>query len=135
MIHIWRPWKLSNFQDPLPPLSIYIQNSSISLTLDVEFQTNPPPLQMITNQLKDNIIRGWILYVIRSFLQVGFRFQSQLINLVCLSLTSFHSAEKPHYLLFYDFILLCMQLSKNTTKCLLFIIIHIFITHFAINLF
>ena len=34
----------------------------------------PPPLQMITYQLKGNIILGWPLYIIRSFLQVGFRF-------------------------------------------------------------
>ena len=41
MIHIWRPWKLSNFQDPPPHLSIYVQNSSTPLTLDVQFQTTP----------------------------------------------------------------------------------------------
>ena len=41
----------------------------------------------------------------------------------------------PHYLLIRGFILLCVQLSRNTTKCLLFIIIHIFSTHLAINLF
>ena len=35
----------------------------------------------------------------------------------------------------YGFILLCVKLSKNITKCLLFIIIHIFSTHFEINLF
>ena len=23
MIHIWRPWKLSNFQDPLPPVHLF----------------------------------------------------------------------------------------------------------------
>ena len=41
----------------------------------------------------------------------------------------------PHYLLFRDFIFLCVQLSKNIKKCFLFIIIHIFSTHFAMNLF
>ena len=40
--------------------------------------------QMIANQLKENKTQGWLLYAIRSFLQVGFRFQSQLINLDCL---------------------------------------------------
>ena len=35
---------------------------------------------MITNQLKWNKILGRLLYVIRSLLQVGFRFQYQLIN-------------------------------------------------------
>ena len=44
-----------------------------------------PPLQMITNQLQENIIQGWLLYAIRSFLQVGFRFQYQPINFVWLS--------------------------------------------------
>ena len=41
----------------LPSLSIYVENSSTSLTLDVQFQMNPP-LQMATNQLKENIIHG-----------------------------------------------------------------------------
>ena len=52
--------KISNFQDAKPPLSIYIQNSFTPLTLDVQFQTNLPPSlppQMITNQLKENIIQ------------------------------------------------------------------------------
>ena len=40
MIYIPRPWKLSIFQDPPLPLSIYFQNSSTPLTLDVQFQTN-----------------------------------------------------------------------------------------------
>ena len=44
---------------------------------------------MITNQLKENIIQGCLLYVIRSFLQVGFRFQYQLINLVWHSIDFF----------------------------------------------
>ena len=74
MIHIWRPWKLSNFQDPPPLLSIYVQNSPTPLTLDAQFQVNLP-LQMITNQLKGNIIQGWLLYDIMSFIQVGFHFQ------------------------------------------------------------
>ena len=34
----------------------------------------PHPLQMITNQFKENMIQGWLLYVVRSFLHVNFRF-------------------------------------------------------------
>ena len=45
----------------------------------------PFPLQMKTSQLKENIMQGWILYAIRSFLQFGFRFQYQLINFVWFS--------------------------------------------------
>ena len=54
-----------NFKTPTP-LSSYVQN------FDVQFQTTP--LQMITNQLKGNIILELQSYVIRSLLQVGFRF-------------------------------------------------------------
>ena len=43
-------------------------------------------LQMITNQLKENIIQWWLLHVIRPFVQVGFCFQHQLINLAWLSI-------------------------------------------------
>ena len=39
MIHIL---KLSNFQDAPPPLFIYVQNVSTPLTLDAQFQMNPP---------------------------------------------------------------------------------------------
>ena len=48
-IHIWRPWELSNFQDPPPSLSSYVQCSSIPLTLDVQFQTNPLSLSLSSN--------------------------------------------------------------------------------------
>ena len=53
--------------------------------------SNEPPssLQMTTNQLKENIILGWLSYVIKTFLQVGFRFQHQLIILVWLSFDLF----------------------------------------------
>ena len=69
------------FRIPHPPLSIYVQNSSTPLTLDVQCQTNRHlSVQMITNQLKKNIIQVWLLYVIRSFLRVSFRFQYQLIK-------------------------------------------------------
>ena len=75
MIQVWRPWKLFIFQDP------HLLCPSTSKIL-------PPPLinslQMITNHLKENIIQGWLLYVIRTFLQVGFRCQYQTINLVWL---------------------------------------------------
>ena len=43
------------------------------------------------NQLKDNMIQGWLLYFIWSFLQVVFRFQYQLINFVWLSTDFFFS--------------------------------------------
>ena len=80
--------KIVQFSRLPTPLSSYVPNSSNPLTLDVQFQTTPP-LQIVTNQLKENIIQGWLLYVIRSFFQVEFRFQYQLINLVWLSIDFF----------------------------------------------
>ena len=81
--------KIGQFSRPSTPLSRYVQNYSIHLTLDVQFQTDPLLLQIITNQLKENIIQGWLLNVIRSFLQVDFCSQYQLCNLVWLSI-DFH---------------------------------------------
>ena len=50
-----------------------------SLDLGCPISRNPP-LQMIINQLKENTIQVWLLYVIRSFLRVGSHFQYQLNN-------------------------------------------------------
>ena len=118
---------MSNFQDPLPPLPLYVQNSSTPLMFDVKFQIPSPHLLMITNQLKENIIQGWLLYVIKSYLQVGLPFQYQNINLAWLSHDLF--SFRWNLIFFYGFTLLYVQLSKNITKCLLFITIHIFSTH------
>ena len=83
---------MSSFQDPSLPLSSYVLNFYTHLTLDIQFQTNPPPSpngNQITNHWKENIIQGWLLYIIRSFLQVSFCFHYQLINLVWLSIDFF----------------------------------------------
>ena len=133
-------------------MSSYVQNCSTLWVWTSNFKpTSPPTLspQMINNQLKENIIQGWLLHVIRSFLQVGFVFSINSLILSVFPLTSFHLAKvnlvprailknqkpllrppltakrcagvrvelKPRYLLFGDFIYLCVQLSKNITKC------------------
>ena len=55
MIHIWRPWKMSNFQD-LPPPLVHLRPKFFNhFTLDVQFQTIPPPLQMIRCMWKNEI--------------------------------------------------------------------------------
>ena len=70
-----------------------------------------------------------------TFLQVSFSFQYQSINLSDFPLTSFHLAEALLlYLLHRGLILLCVQLSKNIKKCLLYIIIHIFSTFLVLIL-
>ena len=135
MIRIWRPRNLSSFQDPQPPLSIYVQNSSTSLTLDVQFQPTPTLTSPNDNQLiKRKYNPRWLLYVIRSFLQVGFRFQYQFINLARLSLDLF-SFSWSLTICFFVALYSCVCSCPKVLKCPLFIIIHIFSTHFAMNLF
>ena len=116
MIHIWPP----------TPLPIYVQNSSNTLTLDAQFQVNLLPLQMITSQLKENIIQGWLLYVIRSFSQVCFRFQYQFINFVSLSF-DFFSFSWSLTICFFVALYSCMCSYQ------LWAIIHIFSTLSCLN--
>ena len=85
-----------------------------------------PPLQIITNQLKVNIIKGWLLYVIKSFIQVGFRFHSLILS--GFPLTSFHPLWflfiKPHYLPFlglYSCMCSCPKILQNVFYLQLFI--------------
>ena len=89
MIHIWQSWKLPNIQDHHPTCTA---TSNILPTLwpwTSNFKQTLPLFQMITDQLKGNIILGWLLYVIRSFFLVSFCFQYRLINFVWLSIQLF----------------------------------------------
>ena len=57
MIHIWRPWKLSNFQDP-PPCPCTPQILLLPRSWTSSFKQSH--LQMITNQLTENMIQRWL---------------------------------------------------------------------------
>ena len=110
------------------------------LTLDVQLQTNQLPFSNDNNQLKEKIIQGWLLYIIRSFLEVGFRFHSQLINLAWLSFDFFSFSGSLTICVFACVLLYALyscvfSCPKNIMKCLLSMIIHIFSTYFATNLF
>ena len=132
MMHIWSPRKLSNFQEPWTP---YPSKSKLIPPPWRPISNDPHPfLQMITNQLKENIIQRWLLYVTKSFLQVSFHFQYQLINLAWLFFDFFSSCWSLT-ICFFVALYFCVQLPKNVTKYLLYMIIHIFSAHFAINLF
>ena len=86
--------KIVQFSRPSTLLSIYVQNYSTPLTLDVQFQTPPLPLQMITNQLKENIIQGWLLYMLSGpFFMSAFIYSISSLILSDFSLTSFHLVE------------------------------------------
>ena len=77
--------KMVQFSRPLTPLSIYVQFSSTPLTVDVQFQTkrcSPNDNQSVKRKYNPRM-------TIRSFLQVGFRFQYQFINLAWRSIDFF----------------------------------------------
>ena len=75
----------------------------------------------IDNQsIKKNIIQGWLLYVIKSFLQVSFTSQYQLINLIWLFF-DFFSFSWGLTVYFFVAILLCVQFSRHVTKCLFYL--------------
>ena len=113
MIHIWRPWKLSNFQDSPPPLSIptlsiFVQNSSTPFTLDVLFQTNPPSFLLSLNDnqsIKENMFQRWLLYVIRLYILL-------YVILSGFPLTSFHLAEASLSDLLWLYTLVCAVVQK-----------------------
>ena len=88
MIHIWRTWILSNFHNPHPSCP---STSKIlpPLNLGRPISNEPSPSLNDSQSVKKNIIQRWLLYVNRSFLKVGFRFQYQLINFAWLSFDFF----------------------------------------------
>ena len=110
---------------PLHPLSIYVQNSSTFFILDVQDQTNPP-CQIITNQLKENMLPGPIS-------KSAFVFNINSLILLGFPLASFHLAEASlsAFVWFYTRACSC----PNITNCLLLIIVYIFSTRLTINLF
>ena len=112
MIHIWRLWKLSSFQDPH---SLVHLRQKISPPPWSSFKQTLPAFSII-NQLKENIIQGWLLYVIRSFLLVGFRLQYQLINLAWLSFDFFSfswSITIYFFVVLYSCVCSCPKISQN----------------------
>ena len=58
--------KIVQFSSLRTPLSIYVRHSSTPFILEVQFQTYPFLLQMTTNQLKENMIQGWLFHNINN---------------------------------------------------------------------
>ena len=81
--------QFSRFPTPSPIVQLrpkYFHSFDLGCALSKE---PPSPSPNDNHQLKGKIILGWLLYVIRSFLQVGFHFQYQHIDLVWLSMDFF----------------------------------------------
>ena len=76
MIHIWRPWKFSSFQDPPPPCPSTSKILQLLWPWTLNFKRTLPHLYPNDNQsIKRKHNSRMTIYVIKSFLQVGFRFQ------------------------------------------------------------
>ena len=106
MIHIWRPRKLSYFKDPSLPLSIYFQNPCTPWPWTSNFKRKSS-LQMITNQLKENIIQGSDLS-----LRLVFVFNTNSLILSGSPLTSFHLAEASLSVFSWLYTLVCPVVQK-----------------------
>ena len=95
MIHIWHPWELSIFQDPhLPcPAMSKILSPPWPWTSNFKQTLSPYPLQMITNQLKENIIQGWLFMLSGTPFMSAFVFSINSLVLSGFPLISFHLVE------------------------------------------
>ena len=109
---------------------IYAQSSSISCDHKLPISNEPSSIQLIITQLKENIIQGWLLYVIRTFFKVGFRFQYQLINLDWLSFEFFSF----NWSLIISFLVDLYSWMRNCPKIEQNILYSHFSTHFAIKI-
>ena len=108
-----------------PPTPLVHLGSKFFLSLDLgrPISSQSPPLQMITNQSKENVIQGWLLHVIMSFLQVGFRFQCQLIDLIWISFDFFSynwSLAICFFVALYSWVCSCPRISRNVFYLWLF---------------
>ena len=120
MIHIWRPWKWPNVKNPHPLVHLrpkFFRSLDLARPISNELPPSPNDNQSIKRK------------------------HNPSMNIIC-----YQVLPLPSRRLFFDFfslswslticfILLCVQLPQNITKCLSFIIIHIFSTHFAITWF
>ena len=94
---------------PPPPLVIYVQNASTPLTLDVQFQTNPPPPSPYDNQSikRKQSKDGYYMLSGPSF-RSAFVFS---INSL-IPLTSAHLAEASLSAFFWLYTLVCAVVQK-----------------------
>ena len=118
--------KIVQFSRPPTPLVHLSPKFFHLLDLELPILNEPPRLQMITSQLKGNIIQGWLIYIIRFFLQVGFRFQYQLINLAWLSFDFFSfswSLLISFLVALYSCVCSCPKTSRNAFYLFLVLIL------------
>ena len=105
--------KIVQFPKPLPPLSIYVQNSSTPLTLDVQFQTNTPPPTTISSPNDNQSIKrkhNPRMTIICS--RSAFVFSINSLILSGFPVTSFYLAEASLFSLSWFYTLVCAVVQK-----------------------
>ena len=118
MMHIKRPWKLSNFQDPPPPLSIYVQNSSIPLILEVQFQANSPlfskwwPINQLIKRKQNPRRYIYIYFLSGPSFRSAFVFNINSLILFGFPLVSFYLAEPSLSAFSWLYTLVCAVVQK-----------------------
>ena len=112
IIHIWCPWRFSNFQD-LPPRLVYLHPKFLqSLDLGRPISNEPSPrLQLITNLLKEDIIQRLLLcYQVLPSGRLSFSFGWSLIIRFYVALYfCVCSCPKISRNVFYLFLVLILQ--------------------------
>ena len=89
-----------------------------------------PSLKMITNQLKKNINKGRLLYVVKSFLRLAFTFSINSLILSGFPLIYFHLDEASLSTYSWLYTLLTVVVQKYHKMYF----IHIYSAHFAIKI-
>ena len=112
-MHIWHPWKLSNFQNRLPPCPSASKILPPFWPWTSNFKrTSPSPSdkQSIKGKRNPRLTNYYMLSV--PFLQVSLGIQYQLINLVWLSFEFLHLGEASLSAFLWLYNLVCAVIQK-----------------------
>ena len=107
--------KIVQFSRNSTPLSIYVQNSSNPLTLDVQFQTNLPSPND-NHQLKENIFKDQYYMLLGPSFRSVFVFSINSLMLSGFLLTCFHSAKvslSAFFVVLHSCVCSCPIISPN----------------------
>ena len=127
---------MSNFQDPPPLLSIYVQNSSTPLTLDVQFQTKwvrPSPNDNQSIKRKHNPRLTIICYHVLLSNRLSFSLSTHYLILSGFPLTSFHLADASLSAFLWLYTLVCAVVQKYHEMSFTYIYSHFYYSFYNLQ--
>ena len=118
MIHIWRAWKFP--RPPTTPLPTHRNPPCLSRSeifpstwpWTSNFKRISPSPQVITNQLKENIIQRWLFMLSSPLFRSTFVYIINILILSVFLLTSFHLAEDSLSAYLWLYTLVCAVVQK-----------------------